>query len=60
MEEALKALYGDDAKAIEDEIRKAVWDCIDNSENSFGVSEEVEDILSGYGLEPDYVISFLY
>lgn len=37
-----------------------VWSALEDAEDLFEGSEEVEDILADYGLEPDYLDDLLF
>lgn len=53
--EILKRDYGSEWKDIYSEIKEQVIDAI----SSGGSYDEVESILLGYGLEPDYIFEFI-
>lgn len=59
LEFILKENYGDDWKAIKREIQQEIYDALDNAHDPFEASDEVEDILQSYGLEPDYLTDFI-
>ena len=59
LQKVLKENYGEDWKAIEREIQQEINDCLENSDDIFGTSEDVDSILLGYGLEPDYLTNFI-
>ena len=59
LKETLTANYGDDANRIEKQLRDEVHEAMENAQFSFDINEEIEDILSSYGLEPDYLIEVL-
>lgn len=59
LEKVLKENYGDDWKAIKSEIQQEIYDSLENDCGPFGISEDVQDILQSYGLEPDYLIDLI-
>lgn len=59
LDKVLKINYESDWKAIKDEIQREITSAIENSDGIWGLSEEVEDILLGYGLEPDFITDFM-
>ena len=59
LEFILKENYGDDWKAVKREIQQEIYDALADSHDTFGISENVEDILQSYGLEPDFLTDFI-
>lgn len=55
LQKALHNIYGDDADLIEEEMRNEVFNTLQNG----GRSEDVEDIMIGYGLEMDYIFDLI-
>ena len=59
LSKALKEIYGKEAKTIERELRDEVHELLESGTDVCEMSEHIEDILSNYGLEPDFIPELL-